>query len=736
MSLMMTGMILWRPHLATIPFALVVGLLVAWGYFVHRNLLTRVSRKKAFLIMIPRVIVISMLVLALLDPAYSRRVVVSSADSILMALDVSSSMDVKDTGSTTRLQRARAAVQKIKSGLPSGLSVKILEFDTEVREPATARRTGVRNTDLGAVLMSLSRRADLSSCAAMILVTDGGDEPVGNVELPGIPLSIVGVGSDLANARDLAIADVQYPPAIEKEAAFEFHVDVSARNPGAFAGQDIRQVPLTLEREENGRWKPEAEQRVDLSRGRVQADFKTMCRSSGLQAFRLTLKELPGELSGLNNSRTLTVDVRQKSLHVLFFARELGLDLKMLRGELVRDTGVTFTALFRTIGERFTIQGERVPGDEPLESGFPGDVSLLKPFDVVIIGSVPLRDWHERQMVALKTYVENGGSVVFLGDEAAFGPAGYSASQLAPLLPWDAATAGYELMRGEFAVSIPLATANHPVVTGLSELLQQSGAPTVESVLPVGPLKTGALSLMTVLVDKRSVPLVAVQRYGRGSVLALSSNTLWKWARQSEELRKVYGMFWRQAVRSLAPNVEGGRILSVKWDKDHYKPGEKAVAEVRTSIQDNAAGLTLTASLSREREAKQIPVEPLQGQSGVYTAKLVFEKRGVYRFQLAAHQGTTTIETYDKTLPVAPLLGEGAKLELDGRALATLAKLGGGMYVEEQDADKLAEAVTAAHLTRTLSSDVSLLSDSPWFALVFLAVLICEWTMRRRMNLF
>jgi len=407
--------------------------------------------------------------------------------------------------------------------------------------------------------------------------------------LPGIPLSIVGVGSDLANARDLAIADVQYPPAIEKEAAFEFHVDVSARNPGTFAGQDIRQVPLTLEREENGRWKPEAEQRVDLSRGRVQVDFKTTCRSSGLQAFRLTLKELPGELSGLNNSRTLTVDVRQKSLHVLFFARELGLDLKMLRGELVRDTGVTFTALFRTIGERFTIQGERVPGDEPLESGFPGEVSLLKSFDVVIIGSVPLRDWHERQMAALKAYVENGGSVVFLGDEAAFGPAGYSASQLAPLLPWDAATAGYELMRGEFVVSIPLASANHPVVTGLSELLQRSGVPTVESVLPVGPLKAGALSLMTVLVDKRSVPLVAVQRYGRGSVLALSSNTLWKWARQSEELRKVYGLFWRQAVRSLAPNVEGGRVLSVKWDKDHYKPGEKAVAEVRTSVQDNAA---------------------------------------------------------------------------------------------------------------------------------------------------
>lgn len=735
MNLPAMGLILWRTPLGVFPFALVVGLLVAWGILVHRNLLSRHTPRKALLLLVPRLVVVLLLVVALLDPVATRRVVVRTADTVLVALDISSSMEVRDTGTASRRECAHAVLQKIKEGLPQGFKVKAIEFDTDIHEPGAAPSTGLRNTDLGAVLLSLARGVERASIAGIVMVTDGGDEPVGNVELPGVPLSIVGVGSDLSHARDLAIAEVRFPPAIEKGAALEFHVEVSARNPQAFTGLDLRHLPLVLERGENGLWKPESEQRVDLSAGQAEAVFKVTCGAVGLCSFRLTLKEQPGELTGLNNSRTLTVEVRQNSLHVLFFARELGLDLKMLRGELARDAGVTFTALFRTMGERFTIQGERVPGDESLESGFPSEAARLKPFDVVIIGSVPPRDWQERQMAALRTYVEQGGAVVFLGDEAAFGPAGYAASALAPLLPWEAPAPGYTMLHGEFAAGIAPVATSHAVVTGLGPLFEE-GAPTVESVLPVGPLKPGALSLMTVVADRRAVPLVAVQRFGRGSVMALTSNTLWKWARHSEAWHTIYGMFWRQAVRSLAPAAEGGRVLSVRWDRDHYKPGEKAVAEIRTVSQESGGGPALTASLSRDRETRSLPVEPLQGQPGVYTARMVFEKRGSYHFQLVANQGTAVLETYDRILPVAPLLGEGAKLELDGRALSSLARRGGGSYVEEQEAGRVATELAKASAAGTLASEVSLLSDSPLFALLLMGVLAYEWVMRRRMNLF
>ena len=737
---MVIGMIIWRPHLAVLMSGLLVGLMFAWGFLIYRNLLTRMSRERAVLLIIPRAIIAVMFVVALLDPIWSRSVPVRTTDRILAALDVSSSMDVKDVGNRSRIARARDAMQKIKSGLPSGMSLKTLEFDTKLREQGSPlqqeAREGVRNTDLGAVLLSLSKRADLSSYAGIVLLTDGGDEPVENIELPAIPLHIVGIGSDLSTANDLAIVNVRCPASVEKEGAFEINVDLSARNPAVFTGKGIAHVPLALEREENNHWIKENEQLVDLSKGWLQVVFKTTCHSPGLQRFRISLKELPGELSALNNSRILTVDVRKKSLHVLFFARELGMDLKMLRSELIRDPGVTFTAMFRTIGERFTVQGERFPGDESLDSGFPSDVNVLKQFDCVIIGSVSAREWSVGQMAALKTYVENGGAVVFLGDETSFGSNGYAATSIASLVPWEASTGAGMIMRGEFAVSIPAGAANHPIVAGMNELLSRLGAATVASVIPVGNLKGGSVALMTVGIDARSVPLVAVQRYGKGTVLALASNTFWKWARQSDDLQKAYGLFWRQAIRNLASNVEGGQILSVRWDKEFYKPGEKATAMVRASVSRETADLSLTASLTRGRDVSQIPVEPLQGDPGAFNARLLFEQRGTYSFQLVAHQGNSSIETYDKVFQVAPLLGEGARLELDSRALTKLAQCGGGSYVCEQDVDKLIGALTAAQMSRTVTSDVSPLSDGRWFAIAFLFVLVCEWIIRRKMNLF
>jgi hypothetical protein len=43
-----------------------------------------------------------------------------------------------------------------------------------------------------------------------------------------------------------------------------------------------------------------------------------------------------GEMTYMNNTRTFAVDVQKKSLHVLYFTRELGMDFKMLRSELAR----------------------------------------------------------------------------------------------------------------------------------------------------------------------------------------------------------------------------------------------------------------------------------------------------------------------------------------------------------------------------------------------------------------
>ena len=272
-------------------------------------------------------------------------------------------------------------------------------------------------------------------------------------------------------------------------------------------------------------------------------------------------------------------------------------------------------------------------------------------------------------------------------------------------------------------------------MTGVRELVERSAA-SIESLNAVGALKPGATALLNAGLGARSQPVVAVQSCGKGKVLAVASNTLWKWATGAEELKSAYGLFWRQAVRDLTGKAEGGRVLSVKWNKDGYRPGEQASVEVRVAGEQAAKEARFATALSFAGKTTDLPVEPLAGLQGSYVVKMEFRERGEYAFRLVAYQGEQVLETYEKALPIAPLLAEGANLDLEEDYLRKLAEKGGGTYAGEDEADQFVKKLAGGLWQKTIVVEKPLAENGPWFALTILGVLVLEWIMRRRMNLF
>ena len=82
------------------------------------------------------------------------------------------------------------------------------------------------------------------------------------------------------------------------------------------------------------------------------------------------------------------------------------------------------------------------------------------------------------------------------------------------------------------------------------------------------------------------------------------------------------------------------------------------------------------------------------------------------------------------------MLTEGAHLEVDDDYLRKLAEKGGGTYVHEDSADEFTRKLSAGLWQKTVVIERPLAETGPWFALACLAVLVLEWIMRRRMNLF
>jgi hypothetical protein len=274
-------------------------------------------------------------------------------------------------------------------------------------------------------------------------------------------------------------------------------------------------------------------------------------------------------------------------------------------------------------------------------------------------------------------------------------------------------------------------------------ILAQNQA-TLDSVNPVAEIKAAATPLLNARLGARELPVVALQPFGKGKVLGIASNTLWKWATQPEPLRSAYGLFWRQAIRNLTGKIESGHYLSVRFDKDFYRPGEPASVEIRVAGARPEpprfnASLSLTSPLGPARggpdQPSPVPIEPLPGQSQAWHATLRFRERGEYVFRLVAYQNDRVLEVCEKNLAVAPLLPEGARLEIDEPFLRQLAQRGGGAYFRETEANQLLQHLGGQRTRQVTVQESSLVEAGPWFLLALLAILLLEWILRRKMGL-
>ena len=418
----------------------------------------------------------------------------------------------------------------------------------------------------------------------------------------------------------------------------------------------------------------------------------------------------------------------------------------MIRKELARDPLIALTTLYRISEDKFIVQGSRQEGDQNLEAGFPSDRGLLGLYKCIIVGSFPASQWRQQQLQALLEYVRRGGAVIFLGGQYLTAQGGYARTIIEPLFPWRIGQAEPKMQTGQFAVNVPLTAVNHSIVSEVSKLIGQAPGATIESINICGPLRSGAISILDARLPKvyggqasvgnNTVPIVALQRYGQGQTMAAATNTLWKWNRLSDTLKQAYGHLWRQAVRNLSQWEEGQRFLAVQWDKPGYRPGEQAQATIRAAGRYDPGQLHLKAALKTDDEPEPISVKAVMGRENTFSAEMVFSKRAEYLFEAQAYLGEKLLESYEKILMVRPTLNEGANLEVDHAFLNNLAMQSNGVYFREAESDRLIETISSRIMACAVSVDVPLVQDKFIYLLIFLGILMLEWTVRRKMNLF
>jgi hypothetical protein len=194
-------------------------------------------------------------------------------------------------------------------------------------------------------------------------------------------------------------------------------------------------------------------------------------------------------------------------------------------------------------------------------------------------------------------------------------------------------------------------------------------------------------------------------------------------------------------VRGLTKKLEGGSLLGIHWNQEHYRPGEQAVVEAHLrpgpglGTAAEAGTIRLVGSISGPGGDKEVNLGPVMGQADLYTAKIPLAQRGDYTFRLSAYAGASLAESYERVLPVEPLLEEGASPELKQAYLREIAARARGVYAGEKDLGPIQAFLREQIVSQQSSVVVPLVNFWNIFPVVVILILVGEWLLRRRLNL-
>jgi len=144
----------------------------------------------------------------------------------------------------------------------------------------------------------------------------------------------------------------------------------------------------------------------------------------------------------------------------------------------------------------------------------------------------------------------------------------------------------------------------------------------------------------------------------------------------------------------------------------------------------------MKGELLRDGASEEVSLDPVLGKEGCYRADVHFSRRNAYTFRLEAFIGTERLDHYERQFHVAPTVNEGANLELDEPFLADLAGRCGGSYENEDNADDLLDVIYRKVKADCVGTSVPLVEDKLIYLALFMLVLLAEWFVRRRMEIF
>jgi uncharacterized membrane protein len=728
--------IVWEPILPLpVLAAIVLGGMaaIAWSFW-HGFRLKRPVRTLVLTGL--RLAALLLLLLLILQPRRRSEEVTVLKPQVAVLVDTSESMtDAIDPDQPSRAERVRAWLKSEAFANVAGkFEVRVFTHDSRLHQEAgkvdpdalefNGPASSIQNS-----LLQLADRFKGQPLTAILLLSDGQDSGKPDPEKiswdRGIPIHTFELEKPFQAAeapRKISLAGVDFPGKIVVGSDIEINLSVMA------SGLSGQTVPLQLLKD--GEVLKETTVAFNQENQSRDASFSIPAKEAG--PLQLELKVAHPSADDDAKSRPVIIQVMEPGRRILYVQNSLSPGFKFLRRALTSDDTLNLDSFVRWAnGNIVAIGGTATFG------GF--STAGLTPYSIVIIGDLAAGALTAEEFTALGDFVNRGGGLVVMGGPESLPKPEFAASALGRIMPVTLPAPYHEQ---ELPVQITDDGLRHPVLGPLFE--EVASFPPLISFNQAAMNGTTSTTLIEARTQSGTLPIIAAARHGEGRIVAIMTNTLWRWhlaATQKTRGKNPHDLFWTQLVEWLVPDFKARDAvdtIDLFTERTTYLLGERPEMQgiIRASVPADQLPATLALTVETPDKktfeyqmARSALRDQAAGPAEGYKIGIEPHIPGVYVARSKIALNGKSIEGEARFIVNKPATEKNGE-PIHRALLEKLAAVSGGTFFPNDQTDQWPDklAYQEKHFTRLIIVD---LWNHPLILSVLLVTLSAEWFVRR-----
>lgn len=784
----------WRIHFAgNVPSWLVIFLIILSGagvFWLYRKEAAELALRFRIALSVLRFLTWVTVILLVLRPQLVLDRMVEPKTNLAVLLDTSESMGLNDqlADREYQLQAVRAAkgtanapeslkaddqswaqktprlkvVEEILNNkgldllakLSQKYTLRVFTFDEKVTEEPLAPdpKTGKitlpeakgKITQLGQAMREVSGKLQGLPVAGMLVFTDGasnkGEAPEFTAQKLGekkIPVFPVGLGA--TDIVDVEVQDCNAPDLLFKDD------EIAIRVTFASTALEGARVPVILKmRNDKGESKEVGKGEITCANDRFTQEFTIKPPEVGDFILSIEAQEQANEFFTENNKLEKRVRIIDDAIRILIIVGNPSWEYRYLKGFLNSDKRIKTKVLMRSADK------DRVASDDEFLRSLPKYEDLKKEYDCVIMNNISADYFTGNQLQDICNYVREDGGALIMISATCGTPGTFVNTPLEEVLPVklkkipedpaldlaDTFTHGYDLAltrEGRYHVITRLTPITDDNVALWGQLPKQYWYYT-----GIERLRPAAVALVEHATAKNQagrIPLVAIQRYGKGQALFLGFNSIWRW--RYKVGNRYSNRFWGQTIQFMGLPHRMGSLKRVQFETQgrDFTAGEEIPLTVTVMNQDfvpiSADMITLVAK--RTDDDADTPESEREKTFDLRTDK---DKQGVFGGNIVLRKGNwkLTVRNYENEENIILGIKE-PQLEFvhparQAKVLEKVAANSGGKVVEFKDLWNIINYLNEYPKPTRVRNEFDL-----WNILAALVIVVlttgAEWVLRR-----